>query len=51
MMKKRNPASLIMKRTLTSQIPSTHQKIAMFLDMKGVRKGDQYHLMQPTFTS
>jgi hypothetical protein len=51
MMRKRNPASLIMKRTLTIRIPSTHQRIAVSLDMKGVREEDQYHLMQPTFTS
>jgi hypothetical protein len=50
-MRRRNPASLIMKRTLMSRIPFTHQKIAMFLDMKGVREEDQYPLMQPTFTS
>jgi hypothetical protein len=27
-----------------------HQKTSMFLDMKGVRSGDQCHLMQPNFT-
>jgi hypothetical protein len=43
-------ATLIMIRTLTSQFQVIHQKTAMFLDMEGVRSGDQYHLMQPNFT-
>jgi hypothetical protein len=51
MMKKWNLVTLIMKRALMSRIPYTHQRIAMSLDMKGVREEDQYPLMQPTFTS
>jgi hypothetical protein len=37
-----------MTRALTGQHPATHQKEAMTLDMKGVRNGDQSHLMQPS---
>jgi len=33
-------------RALTSQNPIIHQKEVMLLDMKGVRSGDLYHLMQ-----
>jgi hypothetical protein len=40
--------TLIMMRALTSWHPATHQKEAMLLDIKGVRNGDLYHLMQPT---
>jgi len=36
-----------MTRALTSQHPVTHQKEVMLLDKKGVRNGDQSHLMQP----
>ena len=43
-------ATLIMMRTLTSQFYVIHHKTAMFLDMEGVRSGDQYHLMQPNST-
>jgi len=41
------PWTLIMMRTLTGRHPVTHWKEAMLLDMKGVRNGDQNHLMQP----
>jgi hypothetical protein len=38
-----------MTRTLTGLSQVTHQKIAIFLDLQGMRKGDQSHLMQPNF--
>jgi hypothetical protein len=41
--------TLIMTRTLTGLSQVTHQKIAIFLDLQGARKGDQSHLMQPNF--
>jgi hypothetical protein len=39
--------TLIITRALTGRHPLTHQKEVMLLDMKGVRNGDQCHLMQP----
>jgi hypothetical protein len=41
--------TMITMRTLTSLNQVTHQKIATFLDLQGVRKGDQSHLMQPNY--
>jgi len=46
-MMSRIPWTLIMMRALTGWHPATHQKEAITLDMKGVRSGDQSHLMQP----
>jgi hypothetical protein len=31
-------------------VSSFHQKIAIFLDLQGMRKADQSHLMQPSFS-
>ncbi|MFO0446322.1 MAG: hypothetical protein ACK51L_01525 [bacterium] len=38
-----------MMRTPTSRFLLTLLKVAIYLDMMGVRKGDQYHLMQPIY--
>jgi hypothetical protein len=45
----RIPWTLIMMRALTGRHPATHQKEAMTLDVKGVRSGDQGHLVQPNY--
>jgi hypothetical protein len=39
-----------MMKIPTNHLLVTHQREAMNLDKKGVRMGDQYHLMQPIFT-
>jgi hypothetical protein len=46
-MRSKIPWTLIMTGALTSRNPATHQREATLLDMKGVRNGDQFHLMQP----
>jgi hypothetical protein len=48
--RKRTIAALIMIRTLTSQHPNILLKEVIYLDMKGVRSGDHYYLMQPTYS-
>jgi hypothetical protein len=47
-MMKMGQAALKMMWTLTSQSQPSHQKTATFLDLEGVRSGDQYHLVHPT---
>jgi hypothetical protein len=45
-MMSRIPWTLIMMRVFTGRHPAIHPKEAMTLEVKGVRSGDQGHLMQ-----
>jgi len=47
-MRMKRIVTLIMMRALTGHSLITHQKAAIIPEMKGVRSGSHYYLMQPT---
>jgi hypothetical protein len=49
-MEKKRIAALVMMKTLTSNFLIILLREAMHPDEKGVRSGDQYHLMQPMYS-